>query len=107
MDDAEHNQFDMKRQVHREWKKQVRRISDEHEHTLAFNDRKGKHTTTHSETLDPSFRLTSKKVILPTRDETAVNPRSRSAKLRAAQRTTAIPLAPLGPLETVDWLDFC
>ncbi len=37
----------------------------------------------------PSLRIINKKVIIPTADEIRVNPRSRSAKLRAAERIIA------------------
>ena len=37
----------------------------------------------------PSLRLINKKVIVPTTEEIRANPRSRSAKLRAAERTIA------------------
>jgi 16S rRNA (cytosine1402-N4)-methyltransferase len=39
----------------------------------------------------PSFRLLSKKAVTPTEEETRANPRSRSAKLRIAERTDASP----------------
>jgi len=40
----------------------------------------------------PSFRLLSRKAITPSEEETRLNPRARSAKLRAAERTDAPPL---------------
>jgi len=48
----------------------------------------------------PSFRLLSKRPIVPDPSEIAANPRARSAKLRGAERTAAAALVadlPLGP----------
>jgi len=42
-----------------------------------------------AETREPSFRLITRKPVGPTKDEARTNPRSRSARLRAAERTNA------------------
>ena len=47
---------------------------------------------------EPSFRIVNSKPVIPSNDEIAANPRARSAKLRAAQRTQAPPW----PLELRD-----
>ncbi|KAF7721684.1 hypothetical protein EC973_004305 [Apophysomyces ossiformis] len=88
MQEAELNQFDVKRSVNREWKKATRRGQD-----LLLKQPQAQKTA-----VSPSFQLCSKHVVHPSREETHINPRSRSAKLRAAERTNGEPLAPFGSI---------
>ena len=45
---------------------------------------------------EPAFRLIKRSAIKPSRDEEKRNPRSRSARLRVAERTDAPPSIPAG-----------
>ncbi|KAG2224861.1 hypothetical protein INT45_008043 [Circinella minor] len=82
------NQFSIKRQVNR----QRRKYGDAAALELEDNQ-------SEEELGEPSFTLCTKGVIQASKDEMEDNARSRSAKLRAAERTTAAPLEPFGPSE--------
>lgn len=77
------NQFHLKRAAYRRQKKYG--VMDEHEEE--------------EESIGtPSFITRTKHVIRPSLEEREDNPRSRSAKLRVVERTSALPLAPYGEL---------
>ncbi|KAI9261494.1 MraW methylase family-domain-containing protein [Phascolomyces articulosus] len=83
------NQFSIKRAVNRQRRKYGEATS------MAMGE-----IEEEQETLgEPSFTLCTKGVIQASKEEMEENSRSRSAKLRAAERTTAYPLEPFGPLE--------
>ncbi|CEP15915.1 hypothetical protein [Parasitella parasitica] len=88
IEEAEHNQFSLKRAASREYRKALRQgIDVSHKQIVEKPDK-----------IVPSFELCTKHVIQPTEGEIEENPRSRSAKLRVARRTAAEPLEPFGEL---------
>lgn len=88
---AESHNFRQLRAAHRA----ARKRKDEDE---AFSAAAVEDTTPEGE---PSFEILTRKPLQPSREERAHNARSRSSKLRAAQRTTAHPLAPFGELRSI------
>lgn len=111
MEEAKQNQFDIKKSANREYKKASKKLStpsyyhdndDGQQHTLLYMEKKKKGRSMldddHHHQQQPSFQLLSKKVITPSHQEIQDNARSRSAKLRSAQRTSSVPLLPFGPL---------
>ena len=82
------NQFSIKRQVNRQRRKYGDAAAMELEEYQS-----------EEELGEPSFTLCTKGVVQASKEEMEDNARSRSAKLRAAERTTAAPLEPFGPLE--------
>ncbi|CEG83519.1 Putative Methylase MraW [Rhizopus microsporus] len=91
--DSQHNQFDLKRAVHRERKKAMKYTSDDDVDGTLFRQPSVK-----AESVSPSFEICTKHVIQPSEEELENNARCRSAKLRVAKRTNASPLAPFGQL---------
>ncbi|KAI9305323.1 MraW methylase family-domain-containing protein [Cunninghamella echinulata] len=113
IEEAKQNQFDIKKSANREYKKASKKLStpsyyrdndDGQQHTLLYMEKKNKGRSMmdddhhHQQQQQPSFQLLSKKVITPSHQEIQDNARSRSAKLRSAQRTSSVPLLPFGPL---------
>ncbi|KAI9022968.1 MraW methylase family-domain-containing protein [Phycomyces nitens] len=90
--EAETNQFSLKRAANREYRKAIKNNNTD------FLLKQPTDQVLHKHSVVPSFELKSKSVVQPSKEEIAVNPRSRSAKLRVGQRTMAEPLAPFGPL---------
>ncbi|KAI8367783.1 MraW methylase family-domain-containing protein, partial [Blakeslea trispora] len=82
--EAEQNQFSLKRQASRDYRKAVR-------DGLEISH---KGTRTPKQVWVPSFEICHKHVIQPTTQELELNARSRSAKLRVAERTRGDPLNP-------------
>lgn len=89
MEEAEHNQFNLKRAASREYRKAMKQ---------GLMDVSHKQTVDKPDKVIPSFEICTKHVIQPTEEEIEENPRSRSAKLRVAKRTSAPPLEPFGGL---------
>ncbi|KAI9314235.1 MraW methylase family-domain-containing protein [Dichotomocladium elegans] len=89
--DAAVNQFHIKRAVHRQQLKSGRRRGQVDEML---------HQQQQPVIGEPSFTLCTKHVIQPSLEEREENSRSRSAKLRAVERTAAPPLEPFGALST-------
>lgn len=88
MEEAENNQFSLKRAASREYRKAMKQGMDvSHKQVVEKPDK-----------VTPSFELCTKHVIQPTEEEIEENPRSRSAKLRVAKRTFSKPLEPFGGL---------
>ncbi|KAI8978127.1 MraW methylase family-domain-containing protein [Pilobolus umbonatus] len=78
---AQVNQFDLKRAAHREYKKSLVKHKEQ----------------TDKYTVVPTFDICTKHVVQPSPEEVELNARSRSAKLRVAQRTSA--MTPLNPFK--------
>ncbi|OBZ82741.1 Ribosomal RNA small subunit methyltransferase H [Choanephora cucurbitarum] len=85
LQDAEQNQFSLKRAATREYRKALKH---------GFSDINHKGSIPEQIQLTPSFEICTKHVIQPTEEELDLNARSRSAKLRVAERTMAPPLDP-------------
>lgn len=61
------------------------------QHRSALSANPSRHIPANDDAPEPSFTLITRKPITPSDDECARNPRARSAKLRVAERTTALP----------------
>ncbi|KAG2184062.1 hypothetical protein INT44_009077 [Umbelopsis vinacea] len=84
------NQFDLKRAAHRENSRRRKRHDEESDQQrFVYSD-----TNSGVHTENPSFALLNKHVVQAPLEEVEENSRSRSAKLRAARRTSAGPVRP-------------
>lgn len=101
--DAETNQFSIKRAAYRQQRKKTSTnvVDDDDESNDLIFIGNEKEAAAPKETIieNASLELCTKHVVRPSRQEMDENARSRSGKLRAAQRTLAPPLAPFGPLD--------
>lgn len=106
---SKQNQFDIKKSANREYKKASKKLLSNNHHyeydTLLHMEKKKKGQYYKDEEIEehlPSFKIISKKVIIPSDQEIQDNARSRSAKLRSSQRTHTSPLLPFGPINDHD-----
>lgn len=72
-----------------------RRVKDFLRQRSGVAARVSRHEPVAPETAAPSFRLLHRRPVRPTAEEITRNPRARSARLRAAERTAAPPWSPL------------
>ncbi|KAG2234473.1 hypothetical protein INT48_004852 [Thamnidium elegans] len=90
INDADQNQFSLKRQANRDFRKATK-------HGMIEGLSVKQHVPKR-EQVTPSFELCTKNVVQPTEEEIEENARSRSAKLRVAKRTKAPALEPFGSI---------